>query len=215
MNDTAAWQSTIVCVGGPFQPNMLDWREYFEEIPDENSIQVPVLTNLHFHGGAWGLLISPDQIVLSHQADSFLPQDLIEKGRSIFKKLEESFRYAPIRGVGMNGVHNLGRKERGERDGNAICKAFVSDLFYRAIGKNRNDVFYVLPRAIFRQAEVQFDVNIQPHFDTNGENLHVVLNCHQDVRTQAELQATLDRADVCRKYQSQLMAGIKLERPVH
>ena len=162
-----------------------------------------------YMGGIYQLQSFPDRIDLKANTPNVMPPTLVETVESIVEQLEAAKRSISISGFGMN-CDALVARNLLSTDGLEFCFRLSNKKFLNEIIGEQ--AIHFIPRAQFMKDPVRYDIRIEPHFQTQGSNLFVAVNGHQNISDMELLNEAMKYTDSFRKYVEELHRSITTKR---
>ncbi len=200
------YQSSVVFAGGPFPPSLLDERTLFAgEIDPQDHLVVGPIKQARYRSGKYRFALNPDRVDIVCTDDlDILPDALLETGATTAITLETVRSVVPVSGIGLNCEVVLDSESIGV-SGIDFCRQLVNPRAFELVGA---DSLTSPMRFLFTRASVRYDIRLEPHVGTQGQNLWVAINGHQEVKPDELLRPKLDQADVIREYARALHSRI-------
>ena len=188
--------SSLVFVG-KFPEDMFDERELFGGRLDPGGrMRVGSIMECNYDGGMYQFHVAPDRIDLRANVPDIVPETLIDAARFIARELESARRAVRILGFGMNCDTVFDRHLLGV-NGLEYCLSLAAPQITTLIDA---ELANSLTRVQFIRDELRYEVRVEPHFISNGDNLYVAVNGHQEVNTDDSLDAKFQHIDAFRHY---------------
>lgn len=192
--------TSMVFVGGEFPPAMFDERELFGGVLDPDQVKLGPIGRFSYSSGKFGFEIRPDRIDLKSVGSDILPDELVGAARMIVHKIEPTRAAVHVSGIGMNCDTAFKRQMIGERGAD-----FCLNLF----SKKMNDLvqfseIFAFARTRFRKGDIMYSIRIEPHVDSEGEDLFVGVNGHRDVQAEEKVDVIFDEISTFRRYVTSL-----------
>ena len=197
--------SNITFVGGEFSRLAFDERSLFEGnlVPEGTAVFGPVAEFRYFFG-RYRFSVAPERISLE-DAEEHLSEELMAAATIIGDKLQERGSHN-VQAIGMNLSAVFAQAVDGPA-GMDFCASFVDvDSLQGILGYEPR---YSFARANVLRGGVQFDVRVEPHFQSNGANVFLHVNAHQNVSPKDSLSKVLAEATNIRTYMSELCLRVK------
>ena len=191
--------NSLVFVGGQFQPTMFDERELFGgELDSETQLKIGPVGQFGYSGGKYQFSVNPERIDLKCNTPDILPDNLISAAEIVVNMLEPTRRLARVSGFGMNCDTVFNQQQIG-KTGVAFCLNLINPQVKELVGAPSISAF---ERIRFKANAMDFDVRIEPHIDSNGDDLVVAVNGHQEVSLEDSLDSKLAKVGDFRAYVS-------------
>ena len=193
---TLLHSSSLVFVG-KFPEDIFDERELFDGRLDPGGrMRVGPVMQCSYAGGMYQFRITPDRIDLVANSSDIVPDTLVNAARFISEELESARRAVQISGFGMNSETIFDRNLVG-KSGLSYCLNLAASQIATLIDSEPANS---LTRVQFVREPIRYEVRIEPHFQSNGENLFVAVNGHQEVNIKDSLDAKFQHIDAFRHY---------------
>ena len=189
--------SSFVFVGN-FPENMFDERELFGgRIDPGGRIHAGPVLQCAYAGGVYQFHAVPDRIDLRANTPNIMPETLVEAVQFIVKQLDPLRRAVNISGFGMNCDTTIDQH---------LIRARGRDYCFNLLARNKiraivdTEITNSLTRVQFVKDAVHYNVRIEPHFQSDGNNLFVAVNGHQNINAQDSLGEKLQHTDAFKEY---------------
>ena len=191
--------SSLVFVGGEFPLTMFDERELFGgKLDAKDQLKIGPIGQFGYLEGKYRFEVTPDRVDLKCNAPDIVPEELIRAARSVANMLEPTRRLVRVSGFGMNCDTVFDKQQIGTT-GAEFCLQLINP---RAKELVEAPSILACERIRFKRDAMLFDVRIEPHFNSNGDNLLVAVNGHQEVSLENSLDSKLEQIGAFRKYVS-------------
>ena len=195
------FKSVVVLVSqdGDFNRAQFNEQQVFDaEIDRDRSMMVGPFGNFLYASGAYGFEVTPGRISLTQEEGSLLSDELLKAVHMIVETLQPHDRYEhPVSGIGMNLEVRIPRV-REDFGGTNFCVNLVDANRLSAIAAS--DLEFALTRMVIHRGRLRYEIRIEPHQDSDGEDLFLGVNVHQDVKPNDDLVAKLRAAGEVREY---------------
>lgn len=197
--------SSLVFVGDGFAPAMFDERAVFEGMgsPDEQGqVKIGPIGQFSYGSGKYRFSVTPDRIDLGYNGPTIVPEELLAAAQKIILKIEPAKGAVRVSGFGINCGTVLNQNDIGE-SGVEFCS---NNLIKSAslVLRGSNEITASSARFYFTEGSIRYDVRIEPHFASNGQNLFVAVNGHQEVGQTDSLTGKLEAVSKVRDYVAEL-----------
>lgn len=194
-------ESSIVIAGEGFNPSLFEVDKYIQmwgQPEYRELIALPVAVKLKFPGKKYRIDITPNKIVLGDTNESFLTNELIES----FSIILDRFFKVPkgqISGLGIN-VELIIKEKLLLMTGNEYCKRYLLNLpeFEDKIGEKVN--YFSTGKLILIKNQTRFNVEISPYFQSDGKDLFIKGNAHQEVNSFEGLRNAIEHFNSIKEY---------------
>ena len=190
-------QCSVVFVGDDFPPATFDERALFGGRLDPEHIRVGPVAQFSYASNRYRFEVGPNRIdIKENAAPSILSDELLEAACAIAKVLTPIRRAIPVTAVGMNCDSVFRSREIG-RNGTTFCSRLMSNAAPAFFG---TPVIQPFMRARLLQSTLTFDVRVEPHLLSSGEDLFIAVNGQDDVAADKPLHQSLAKAPAFRDY---------------
>ena len=189
--------SSVVLVGNGFSRQLFNEHELFPEPMDKNYLALGQVGQFTYGSNAYTFSVFPDRIVLNHNSDAILSDELLQAARQVAVALQNQSQGHGVTGLGLNFEGVLSPPSGGV-SGREFCADLCNaERIQHAIGSPFDDA---LCQVVVVTDGVRYTLRIEPHVASNGANLFVAANGHQDLASTDALPSKLDRAEGAREY---------------
>lgn len=193
--------SSVVLAGDGFSPSLFKPEKHKDLIgePDEQSVIVtPIISQHVFPERHFRVFVAPDRIDLGYTQDEVLPDQLYELASRVVDTITK-IDVATCKAFGINVNLVIPSEKIG---GSAVDYCRRNFLSIQDVGDVLNcDKFLVnMAKLIFDKEGVRFTMDVEPHFASEGKNLHLKINGHQNVVEADSLVQALSRYSQIREY---------------
>ena len=190
-------KSTIVFVGGSFDRQLFDERELFPEPMGRGYTALGPVAQYTYGENTYKFTIVPDKIVLEHIADEFLSDAIIGAADQVGKVLRSRDQGHGVTALGFN-TETVFLQRDGGKSGAAFCSNLCNtERIQKAVG---SDFQEAQCRIVALRSGVRYTLRIEPHIASNGANLFLSVNGHQDMGLADDLASKLSKAGSARNY---------------
>ena len=202
--------SSLVFVGGPFSLSMFDERELFGgDLDSDQVVKIGPFGLFVYSSGKHRFEVRPDRVSLTCVDSSIVPQEVVEAANTVANRIEPVRQVIRILGIGVN-CDTIFSKEFCGMNGLDFCSRLISPQLADLVG---GDSMEAIGRIRFASdAGLRYDVRIEPHTNSGGENLLVAVNGHQDVNAGEILGSKLNKAGVFTDYVTKLHDRISISK---
>ena len=193
--------SSLVFVGGAFATAMFDERslcEYFGDL-DREQIKMGPVGRFSYARGKYNFSVAPERIDIQCNDPAIIPESLIRGVRTVLSVLEPAKKSIPVSGVGINCNAVFDPQEVGQ-EGNVFCQALMVNSISQDILGGNVESLAVGMNFRFLTKSVRYAIRIEPENSSQGKNLSVAINGHQDVAETDLLAKKLEAVDEVRDY---------------
>lgn len=189
--------SSFVFVG-KFPENMFDERELFDGRLDPGGrLHVGPVMQCTYASGVYRFQAMPDRIDLRANTPNIMPETLVKTVQFIVNQLDSAGRAVNLSGLGMNCDTTFDQNliDTNGRDYcyNLLAKSKMKSIIGSNIGNS-------LTKVQFIKDAVRYEVRIEPHLQSQGNNLFVAVNGHQNISAQDLMGDKLQYTDTFREY---------------
>lgn len=191
--------SSIVFVG-KFPDEMLDMfdeRDLFDgQIDPKGRVLTSSFMQCTYASGKYQFRAVPDRIDVIASDSEIASEPLIEAARFVAEEIETVRRVISVTGIGMNCDTIFPRNlipEGGER----YCASLIGPHLEPLIS---DEPLITMARGQFNKEPFQYDVRIEPHFQSGGEQLFVAVNGYQALGQTDSLESALKHTGAFREY---------------
>ena len=183
---TLAHQNSLVFVGGEFPVEMFDERAVFGGNLDRGAqVRMGPMGQFSYSAGTYRFEIAPPRIDLKHHGAEIIPDALVDAAAIVAAKIEPARGAVSVSGFGMNCDTVFDRESIGT-SGLEFCSRLISERLPQLVGATSGEA---TTRIRFDERGVRYEVRIEPHANSRGENLLVAVNGHQTVRSEERLDS--------------------------
>ena len=201
----AQYRSTIVLVSeaGEFQRVLFDETRLFGATLDldQRTILGPI-AEFNYGSGAYQFFVTPDRVSLAEKADVVISSRLVEAARVIADALQTRHRpHHPVSAVGFNFEARFPGGPSSTTGGDFTSRLVNLEQLRQLTD---SDPKYAYPRVVNHQSGLRYDIRLEPLFDTDGTDLLLAVNVHQDVTSEDNLMIKISAVEDARDYLSSL-----------
>ncbi len=188
---------SVVFVGGEIPPSTFDERKLFGGRLDPEQIRVGPIAQFGYASNQYRFEVAPNRIDIKEtQALNILSDELMAAAQAVAEMLGPIRQAIPVTGVGLNcdsvfRSHAIGTK------GSNLCSRLLHDEAATFFGAHLIQPFV---RARFLQGTLTYDVKVEPHVQSRGEDLFVAVNGHKDIAVTDSIDYFLAQAVPFREY---------------
>ena len=188
---------SVVFVGGEIPPATFDESALFGGQLDPEQVKVGPIAQFGYASNRYRFEVSPNRIDIKETAaSSILSDELMKAARAVAEMLAPIRRAIPVTGVGMNCDSVFNSRVIGTK-GTNFCSRLVRDETLDLFDAPLIQPFI---RARFLQASLTFDVRMEPHLQSRGEDLFIAVNGHQNVAPGDPLDHALAQDSIFREH---------------
>ena len=191
--------SSIVFVG-KFRDevfDMFDERDLFDgQIDPGSRIRAGSIVQCAYASGKYQFRAVPDRIDVLASDPEVVPEPLVEAARFVAEEIDVVRKVAPVSGIGMNCDTIFSRRLISE-SGARYCASLTALQVKALVGVESAST---MVRTRFNVGSVEYDMRIEPHFQSEGENLYVAVNAHRTVNQADSLESVLKHTSAFREY---------------
>jgi hypothetical protein len=165
---------SVVIVGDRFDPGMFDAKDVFGGEIDPGSFVVGPIAQYSYRRGSCALHLSPDRLDLRVNSLTPMSIELVEAATVLAGRLDEVRHTVVVSGVGLNCDWNMPVAGGGK----LFCQNLVSaSALGRALDPTVTPDTFLSLR--YWRDEIAYTVKLEPHQQSQGQNLFVAVNGHQ------------------------------------
>ena len=189
--------SSVVLVGNGFSRQLFSEHELFPVPMDKNYAAFGQVGQFFYGSNAFGFSVVPDKIVLNHNSDALLSDQLVQAAGHVADALHAQGQGHGVTGLGFNFDHVLFATDDG-MTGTEFCAGFLNaNRVERAIGTPFHDAQCHI---VVVSGGVRYTLRIEPHVASSGANLFFSVNGHQDLAPTDDLPSKLSEAAGAREF---------------
>lgn len=204
--ETVPQNSSFVMVGNGLSPSQFQANDFSKELgmPDfKLSVVLPSLVQLVFPENKFRVQILPEKVELTQYEHPVLPELLLDIGRSIVEAyMAQSPLPGVITGLGVNYHFVIKSNNLGMTGTNYCNQTFLANKNQLEKRLSIKDSLSSSVKLMFQKDRVRYSIDVEPHFETQGEDLHVGINAHQDINSECSIIEALDRFNSIKDYES-------------
>lgn len=204
--------SSFVFIGGQFAAAMFNERDFEKGFGplDENQIKAGPVGRFSYSGGKYDFWVAPDRIDLRCRDENALPKTLIDATQSVVERLEPARPAISVSAVGINCDAVFQAQEIGQ-DGISFCRSLTDTTLSRNLVDQPSSTPIVV--FAFPDGAVRYQVRLEPEpQQSQGKDLVVAINGHQDVTTSDPLGNKLDAVEEVRNWVMELHRRLRLSQ---
>lgn len=193
---------TIVFVKGGenvFSGSLFEERELCDEFGplDREQLKTGQMSQFRYAEGKYEFLVLPDRInIRSNKDQEILPSVLIDATQKVVRELETMKKVIPVAAVGINCEATFSAQEIGT-EGKDLCNAMIAGPIATHLLEGQS-LHMALTSFICPSGRVQYSIRVEPEHATQGRDLFVSINGHQDVQAGASLLEKLEAVEEVR-----------------
>ena len=200
--------STIVLVGVGFDRQLFDERSLFPEPMGRDYVAFGQVGQYSYGANTYRFAVMPDRIVLQHNADAILSDELSAAADQVGEALQSRSQGHGVTALGFN-LETAFPQADGGVSGEDYCKRLCnSDRIRQAIGSGFHEAQC---RVVVLSGGIRYTLRIEPHLASNGANLFVSVNGHQDIGADDDLRSKLSKAGNAREYIESVCSSLARE----
>ena len=192
---------SLVFVGEEFSVNLIsenDLESHLGELDTEGLIKVGPVGQFFYSSHKFQLTVAPDRIDLKGFNVAFLQEELLSAARAIISVLNPVRNIVRVTGFGMNCDTLFQQNEVGQTGTSFCMERLISSDSLSFVGGE--PYMATTARFCFLRPPIRFDVRFEPHLGSEGRQLVVAVNGHQEVSQQVPLLDLLDAVPTVREY---------------
>lgn len=200
--------STIVLVGVGFDRQLFDERSLFPEPMGRDYVAFGQVGQYSYGANTYRFVVMPDRIVLQHNADAVLSDELSAAADHVGEALQSRNQGHGVTALGFN-LEAVFPQADGGVSGEEYCDRLCnSDRIRQAIGSEFHEAQC---RVVVLSGGVRYTLRIEPHLASNGANLFLSVNGHQDIAPADNLCSKLRKAGSAREYIESVCSSLSRE----
>ncbi len=175
--------SALVFVGREFSTSMFDERLLCQDFGqlDKEPIKAGPIGQFSYSQGKYAFMIAPDRVnIRCSEQSAILSDKFISGGRKLAEVVERVRKVAPVTGFGINCDASFYSQEIDNGRGDEFCRRLMNTSLSQHILAGHPE-FKSTAAFIFLSGAVRYTVRIEPEAETNGRDLFLAINAHQDV----------------------------------
>ena len=192
---------SLVFVGGEFSPSLInehDFERYLGGLDAEGLLKVGPVGQYFYSSRKFQVSIAPDRIDLKGFNIDFLQEELISAAKAVIDVLTPVQSVVRVTGFGINCDTLFNQDEIGQTGANFCTDRLISPGSLSLVGGEPYTA--TTARYYFLRPPIRFDVRFEPHFGSEGRQLIVAVNGHQEVSQNVPLLEVLDAVPTVRAY---------------
>jgi len=181
--------NTVVVIGDGFNPDMVSPEEFFGgDIDPGRRVLIGSTAEFVYRSGKCGLTLFPDRIDLIVNDEKAMPQELELAARELFGQLEKVLSAVRIDGIGLNCDYVFPIETT---TGRAISSDLTELAKLREIIGGEIEGVEASTASRYSLGEIGCRLRIEPEHASDGKNLFVGINGHQNVSGTSNLTSRL------------------------
>ena len=146
---------------------------------DGGQIKAGPIGQFSYARGVYGFSVTPDRVDIRHSGRDILPPPLLTAGEIVAEQLEPVRRFVSAVGINCDAVFYS--QEIG-KEGKVFCQDLTeTDLFRRVYNDHTNVVTLSVASAFPGHIIQRYNVRLEPEGSSQGRDLFVTFNGHQNV----------------------------------
>ena len=200
--------STVVLVGFGFDRQMFDERSLFPEPMGRDYVAFGQAGQYSYGADTYRFTVVPDKIVLQHNVEAVLSSELITAASRVGEALQSRNQGHGVTALGFNLETEFPQVDGGI-SGEEYCRRLCnSERIRRAIGSGFHEAQC---RVVVVDGGVRYTLRIEPDPASNGANLLVNINGHQNIGPTDDLRSKLSKAGSAREYIESVCSSLSRE----
>ena len=193
---------------------MFDERVLCEEFGqlDKDQIKAGPIGRFSYSKGQYEFWVVPDRIDIRCHDRTILPNKIIEVARKVADELEPMRKAIPISAVGINSDAIFDSQEI-NKEGIEFCRALTDTPLSQHLLMDQQ-VPSSFVTFTFPSNTVQYNIRLEPERGSQGRDLLVAINGHQDVVSGDRLEDKLKAVDEVREQVERFHAQIIASKEV-
>ena len=194
--------NTIVFVNGggnTFSSSLFEEKELCDEFGslDKEQLKTGQMSQFRYAEGRYEFLVLPDRVnIRSNQDQEILPSVLIDAARKVVRELESIKKVIPVVAVGINCEATFLAQEIGT-EGKDLCNAIMTNPIATHLLEGQS-LHMAFASFVCLSDRVRYTIRVEPEHATQGHDLFVGVNGHQDVQAGASLSDKLEAVEEVR-----------------
>jgi len=190
-------QNSSIIFVGEFPSVFIDERELFDgQVDSKSVVKVGPVVQCTFAGGQHEFLSTPDRVSIRSFSEAIMPDDLVETAKLIASKMDTLAAALKTSDMGFNFDGAIRQSAFG-KSGIDFCRDLVTNEVTRIAGTNDFIPKHAIAFNKGGGGDLQYNVRIEPHAGSRGEDLFFAINGHQNVNSGVRL---LDKLNCCREF---------------
>ena len=189
--------SSVVLVGNGFSRQVFNEHDLFPEPMARDYLALGQVGQFSYGVDTYRFSVLPDKIVLNHNADVVLSDELMGAARQVADALQAQSQGHSVTGLGLNFEGVLSASDDGVAGTDFCAGLSNAERIQRAIGSPFDGA---LCQIVVVSGGVRYTLRLEPHLASSGRNLFFSVNGHQDVAPTDDLSSKLSKADGARAY---------------
>jgi len=204
--------STIVFVGRELNASMFDERKLealFGPLKGDQIKAGPIGQFRYSHENA-SFSVTPDRVDLRYGGREILPPILIKAGKEIAERLEPVRGFISAVGINCDAVFYM---QEINKEGKIFCQELTASPLFQRVYQGYNGLHVMSVSSAFPGIKVkQYNVRLEPESASQGRDLVVAFNAHQDFTLSDDLKRKLDAIEEAREQVQRLHQQILTSR---
>lgn len=186
-----------VVFAGKFPDDMFDERDLFDgQIDRGQRVHTNSFIHCTYASGKYQFRSVPERIDVLASDSEVIPQPLAETVRFVAKEIDAVRRAVSVLGIGMN-CDTIFPRHLISESGARYCASLIASQVNGLVGAESAST---MVRARFNMGSIEYEIRIEPHFQSEGENLYVAVNGYQALGQADLLESALEHTDAFREY---------------
>ena len=195
------YANTVVLIGDRFDPAMIKADDLFGGAVDAGPTLVGPLAQYSYGSSRCRFGLNPSRIDLGVLSPDIMPEELQTAAMDVASALDAIRVAVTVTGIGLNCDVALPRE-----GGVALSNQMANlELMKTITGASTPQATTV---ASYERGELRYNVRIEPEVQSQGRNLFVAVNGHQNVGPNDLVRPTLAQFPAFREYVKELHARI-------
>ena len=184
-----SYTSSVVFAGGQFAASMFDEREFCTGFGplEADQIKAGPIGRFQYFRGRYQFNVVPDRVELQCNDPLILSEALITAAGRVIERLEPVRSVVSVSGIGLNCDAVFSAREIG-RSGSVWCRSLMDTPRTQRLFEQEVESF---AQFSFQIEGVRYVVRLEPHAQSQGENLFVAVNGHQDLAAAGPMEEKL------------------------
>ncbi len=200
--------SSFVVLGGEFAAVMFDERDFCNGFGplERDQVKAGPIGRFSYLGGKYEFWVAPDRIDIRCRDQDVLPDALIAAAQRVVERLEPARPVISVSAIGMNYDVIFLAQEIGQ-EGHLWCRSLTNTSLSQSLFE---EPFMSTATFSFQSGAVRYGVRLEPDNQSQGKNLVVAINAHQDVTATDMLGEKLQAVGEVREQVAKLHSRLSL-----
>ena len=189
--------NTVVVVGDRFDPAMFKMDQFFDGGMDPGATIIGPIAQVTYGSGRCAFELNPNRIDVKVQSEEIMPDELRSAANVLIETVEgiRAAKAVSTTGIGLNCDFSL---QVSLRTGNEISNDLVKMDALKDLTKATPQATMIASRYV--RGEMTYTIRVEPEAQSNGQNLYLAVNGHQNVAPSDSLETKLNQFAEFREY---------------